>query len=430
MISTRVKSLKDNKMRRITQNRRTYIIKFDLSHLSKAKLHYLNMLFVEAKWLYNYILSTGDIFAYDAKSNIVITLDKDGNKIERKLEFLSASMKQTVNERMIWSIRSLSSNKKNGNHIGKLKYKSEINSINLRQFNHTYKFKNCNRYVKLEKCKYRFKVLGFRQIPENAEFANALLIKRNGNFYLKVVCYLPKAEKKVMNKSIGLDFGIKNSITDSDGNKHNFQFSETKQLKKASKRVNRSVKGSKNRSKRKLILRKQYEKLTNMKVDIGNKFVNKLIKENDCICIQDESIHEWHSSKNVGFGRKVQCGIMGGIIASLKTKPVTLIVPKYFKSTQICNNCGSLNFMSLSDRIYLCKDCGYFEDRDVNSANNILDEGLKQIGMVHINSMSVDEMLNTQENLNILEQSNSKKQKASIEEVAHGCIVERIVIAV
>jgi putative transposase len=129
-----------------------------------------------------------------------------------------------------------------------------------------------------------------------------------------------------------------------------------------------------------------YDKITNRKKDCKNKFVSKLVKENDVICIQDEMIHQWHKSKMKGFGRRIQFGISGGIISDLKKKSETVVVPRSFPSTQLCPKCGSLNKHGLEERVYFCS-CGYFEDRDIHSSRNILREGLKQIGRESINTM-------------------------------------------
>lgn len=87
-----------------------------------------------------------------------------------------------------------------------------------------------------------------------------------------------------------------------------------------------------------------------------------------------------------GFGRRIQFGISGGIISDLKKKSETVLVLRNFPSTQLCPCCGLLNKIGLDERIYFC-DCGYQEDRDIHSAKNILNQGLKQIGRESINQM-------------------------------------------
>ena len=385
-----IEKVKQTKEKRKSQVCKVYELKFDISHLSKEKLIYLNQLFLEAKWLYNSILSSEDIFKFDVKNKIVIGLDKDKNKIERELKVLSSQMRQAIHQKVCSSIKSLSAKKKKGKQkeVGKLKFKSQLNSIMLNQFDVTYRFEN-NKYIFIQGFKKHFKVLGFNQIPTNVEFANSILIRKCGNYYLKVTCFLPQKIKQIINKEIGLDFGIKDSVVDSGGNKYFFNFPETKQLKKESRKMNKKIKGSHNRYKQKLKLQKEYEKISNRKKDIKNKFVSKLIKENDIVVIQDEQIHNWAKSKMKGFGRRVQHSIMGGIISDLKKKSETVIIDRYFPSTKLCPNCGCINKIGLDERIYNCS-CGYSKDRDIHSAINILNQGLKQIGRESINIMLVE----------------------------------------
>lgn len=384
-------SFQKTKEKRKNQICKVYTIKFDKSHLSKEKLNWLNRLFLEAKWLYNYQLSLDNIFSCSDKLKEVEILNKDKEKETRKIKHLSSQMKQGLVDRTKQNIINLSKAKNKGNIIGRLKFKSEINSIPLKQFNNTYKIENDN-YIKLQGFKKHFKVSGLKQIPENSDYADATLIKKNNNFYLKITTFQEKPTKNKTNNVIGLDFGIKDNIIDSNGNKYNFNFSETIRLKKLSRRLNKSKKGSNNRYKIKCRLKKEYEKIDNKKKDVKNKFVSFLIKNNDVICIQNEMIHQWHKSKMKGFGRKIQHSIMGGIISDLKQKSETIIVPRNFPSTQLCPVCGALNKHSLDKREYIC-ECGYIQDRDIHSAKNILFEGLKQIGMERINTMPVEKML-------------------------------------
>ena len=54
------------------------------------------------------------------------------------------------------------------------------------------------------------------------ELANAILVKKADGYYLKVTCFINKEnfkEQKKNGKEIGLDFGIKTSLTTSEGEK-------------------------------------------------------------------------------------------------------------------------------------------------------------------------------------------------------------------
>jgi transposase len=408
-----IDKVKQTKEKRKSQVCKVYELKFDKSHLSKEKLVYLNQLFLEAKWLYNSILSSEDIFKFDVKNKKVIVMDKDKNKIEKELKVLSSQMRQAVHQKINYAVKALSAKKKKGKQkeVGRLKFKSQINSIVLNQFGITYRIEN-EKYVLIQGFKKHFKVLGFKQIPKNAEFANATLVRKCGEYYLKLTCFLPRERKKVVNKSIGLDFGIKDSVITSEGEKYFFNFPETKQLKKESRKMNRKVKGSSNRYKQKFKLQKEYNKISNKKKDCKNKFVSKLVNNNDVVVIQKEQIHNWAKSKMKGFGRRIQHSIMGGIISDLSKKSETVIIDRFFPSTKLCPECGCLNKIGLSDRLYVC-GCGYIQDRDTHSAINILNQGLKQIGMGHINTMPVENKTSASFDLLKVVSYDSMKQEAT-----------------
>ena len=103
------------------------------------------MMFVEAKWLYNFYLSQDDIFKLDCKIDKVLHKDKDGNDVESELKFLPAKYKSSVYEVLKNSVKALSSTKKKGKKVGKLKFKSQYNSIDLNQYNNTHKIISKNR---------------------------------------------------------------------------------------------------------------------------------------------------------------------------------------------------------------------------------------------------------------------------------------------
>ena len=48
-------------------------------------------------------------------------------------------------------------------------------------------------------------------------------------------------------------------------------------------------------------------------------------------------------------------------------------VDRFFPSSQLCADCGHKHHkLKLSDRTWVCKNCGVVHDRDINAATNIL----------------------------------------------------------
>lgn len=406
----RKQSILATKEKRKNQSCKVFEVKIDKSHLSKEKLDYLNRLFLEAKWLYNSIVDSNDIFKYDAKVKSVYILNKDKEKELRELKHLSSQMRQGILDRTIGSIKALSTKKKKGKYdeVGKLKFKGIINSLPLKQFGMTYKIRN-DKYINIQGFKKDFKVIGLKQIPEDADFANATLIRKSKDYYFKITCFVEKKKKIQVNNAIGLDFGIKDNVIDNFGNKYNFMFPETKQIKKCAKKVSKKKKGSKNKYKARLRLQKAYEKNNNRKKDVKKKFVSTLINNYDYVCVQKEQIANWKKSKRKGWGKRIQQSIMGGIISELRQHSETLMLEKTFPTTKLCPECGQLNKPILEDRIYTC-DCGYECDRDTHSARNILIENLKRIGMEHINTMPVEKLLDFVKSYDFKERFSMKQE--------------------
>ena len=55
-------------------------------------------------------------------------------------------------------------------------------------------------------------------------------------------------------------------------------------------------------------------------------------------------------------------------------------VDKWFPSSQLCSCCGNRKKLELSQRVYVCEQCGLSIDRDQTSAINIKMEGLRILG--------------------------------------------------
>ena len=55
------------------------------------------MMFVEAKWIYNYIISQEDVKSIDYKTlSTIIRKDKDKNNISTQIQYLGSSIKQEL----------------------------------------------------------------------------------------------------------------------------------------------------------------------------------------------------------------------------------------------------------------------------------------------------------------------------------------------
>jgi putative transposase len=373
----RYSAKKLTKERRSDMTCKVIEVKIDRSRLSTKALNHLNQLFTEAKWFYNYCLGQDDINNSDTTAKAVPV--KVGEVFEdRNFTVLKSGMKQAIKTRLFNSMSSLKALKQNGFKIGRLKFKGRINSVPLKQFNNTFYIDRENGTVRLQGMKQNLKVYGLEQLPEDAEIANATLVRKVEDFYVHITTFQVKEERVVPEASIGIDFGCQTQLTFSNGVKVEFQVPVSKRLRRLDRKIMRRGKTSvsKNKFKDRIRRQKEYEKITNKKTDIRKKVVSAITKAFKYVCFQDESIHAWHSGRH---GKKIQNSGIGGIMADLKNKSHTpLEVDKFFPSTQLCPSCGQKHKLSLNDRTYNC-DCGFSGDRDVKSAVCIEMEGMRKI---------------------------------------------------
>ncbi len=54
------------------------------------------------------------------------------------------------------------------------------------------------------------------------------------------------------------------------------------------------------------------------------------------------------------------------------------MIGRFEPTSKICSECGAINQdLTLSDRTWVCKNCGVVHDRDVNAAKNIRRLGIE-----------------------------------------------------
>ncbi|MGB4453432.1 MAG: transposase, partial [Coprothermobacter proteolyticus] len=236
-------TLQETKKRRKTQKAVVYQLK--LQNLSRKKEELLKKAFAEAKWLYNWLVSNTE--RLNIPPNKISTVEvKVGEVFEEKpLTTLGSQIKQEIADRLKDNLRALEKLKKKGHKVGVLKPKKFINSIPLKQYGITYKLDFTQNKVRIQKLG-DFRILGLHQIPENAEIANAVLVRKPSGYYLHVTCYLSKEhfKREPIREAVGIDFGIDTKITLSNGLKIDFELHETHRLKKIQRKLAKAKKGS------------------------------------------------------------------------------------------------------------------------------------------------------------------------------------------
>ena len=191
---------------------------------------------------------------------------------------------------------------------------------------------------------------------------------------------------KESHHTIGVDLGIKDFVITSEGevfeNLH-FKKNESKKLIRLQKQLSRKQNGSNNRNKARIKLAKAYKRITDKKQYYLHQVSNYLIDENQVICMEDLNVSGM--LKNHKLARSIQEMSFYEFKRMLEYKAnwygrKLVFVNRFYPSSKTCNHCGYINKnLKLSDRQWVCPDCGKIIERDYNAALNIRDEGIRLI---------------------------------------------------
>ena len=199
-----------------------------------------------------------------------------------------------------------------------------------------------------------------------------------GRWYVCLVVDSPKLDKPTATKAIGIDLGLKDIATCSDGT----VISNPKFYRKYEQKL-----GTAQRAKNKKRVRALHAKIANCRKDHLHKASTMLVKENALIIVGDLSAKKLVKTKmaksvlDVGFSAfktmlKYKCENAGVLFEEVNES----------YTTQTCSCCGSRSSSpkgraGLGIREWQCVECGTFHDRDINSALNILALGHERLAV-------------------------------------------------
>ena len=274
-------------------------------------------------------------------------------------------------------------NKKRAKLLGRPTFKKKSNKQSFRL--PSQKFKIINNTIKLEKISaIRFNSCGLA-IPTNAKLINITVSKdTDGNYYASVLVDITISQLPKTGKSTGIDLGLTELLTLSDGstveNLRLYRKSQAK-LGKLQKRFSKKIKGSNRSNKAKLKIARLHSCIARQRNHQQHVISYQLVTEYDFIGL--ETLNISGMMKNRKLAKSMQDAGLSSLVEKIKYKAVwygkeVQQISMWFPSSKLCSGCGVKHpNLQLSDRIYNCQSCGLSIGRDHNAAINIEVEALR-----------------------------------------------------
>jgi putative transposase len=231
-----------------------------------------------------------------------------------------------------------------------------------------------------------FRVGGYQQARLDAIKGQADLIYRKGVFYLAVTLEVPTPELQETSDILGVDLGIVNLATDSEGESFSGEAIEKARKRMHSLRQRLQKHGTKSAKRHlKKLSGKEARFKRNSNHVISKRIVAKAKTSGQGIAIEDlrhirtrtearlrKSQRSRHSSWSFGQLRSFL-----SYKAALAGVPLHAVDPAYTSKTcSVCGHCEKANRKSQAS--FICQQCGFACNADINAAINISRAAVKQ----------------------------------------------------
>ena len=211
------------------------------------------------------------------------------------------------------------------------------------------------------------------------------LARRADGYYVQFLINVEsKVESEPIGKAIGLDVGLKEFYTDSNGETQpnpRFYRQGEKRLKFRQRQVSRKKKGFANRKKAVNRLGRVHLKISRQREEYAKRLARSVIQSNDLVAYEDlrvKNLAKNHClTKSINDAGWYQFRKWLEYFGTKFGKITVAVNPAY--SSQDCSSCGATVKKSLSTRTHSCQ-CGLVLDRDWNASISILKLALSTVG--------------------------------------------------
>lgn len=374
-------------------------VKIDPRHNSKQKLRDLREAGQQLNYLHNFLLelgNTGMTYAGLARLDLSfnLTVAKCGDHYEnRALDKLTRHAKDEERKRHLANIKALSAIKAKGEKVGRIRYTSGPRSIPLKEYGAwgDYKFvpdangKDNKKYIRLAKIG-TYRVTGGKNIPDDMEFADAVIVYDALGTYIDITGYRPAGTKAREREARrvkhhidvlpfgGIDANVYQQIFTSEGEVHGAVVRVPRAVRRASRAYSKSKEYAKRHNcrasrKKRAVLKRAYERRSNRLTDAARKEVSALLDRYEILFFQGDDASAWMSS-NRSWARELDSNIVRQVLSMLREQRGAYDIGQFEPSTKACGVCGHVELDGIRPGVnsWVCPVCGARLDRQWNAA--------------------------------------------------------------
>ena len=233
------------------------------------------------------------------------------------------------------------------------------------------------------------------RIPTDCKYINPRVTFDGVNFWISVGIEYENNLELPTNEGIGIDLGIKDLAICSDKNiyKNINKTSKVKKIEKKRRRLQRQIsrkyelnregrsyKKTSNIKKLEKELLKVNQRLTNIRHNYLHQTTTEIINRKP-IFIVLESLNVVGMMKNKHLAKAIQQQCFYEFYRQIQYKCLWnnikfIEADRFYPSSKTCSECGSVKKqLKLSEREYICEECGCVIDRDYNASVNLMKYG-------------------------------------------------------
>ena len=252
-----------------------------------------------------------------------------------------------------------------------------------------------------------------RSIPEDFKIKTVTVRQKADGWYVSVRIesksvqdfpVIPDSEIKTLT---GCDLGLGKLVYLSDGSTiNNPRFAINKKTKRLmrvrQRRVNSKQKESKNRSKAQIKVNRLHNKIQHKREAYQWNVANLILKKADAVAVEDLQIKNMmkrckpvksetgrflsnSQSAKRGLNRSISDASWYALtqkleyLAAKSGKRLYKINPQY--TSQKCSKCGHTDKENRNDKKFICTNCGYIDDADLQAARNVKTKAIEAYGL-------------------------------------------------